>query len=99
MVRKWFGSTDKHFKIVIQHEGMYCAGGHDSNMNLRNALEPLFNRYGVQVVFSGHNHFYQRSEVINGTVYVTSAGAGAPLYSPENAWFVNNSKRHIIIVL
>ncbi len=86
-------STDKHFKTAIQHEGMYCAGGHDSNVKLRNALEPLFNRYGVQVVFSGHNHFYQRSEELNGTVYITSAGAGAPLYSPEDAWFVNNSKK------
>jgi predicted phosphodiesterase len=85
--------TEKPYKIAVQHEGMYCAGGHNSNMNLRQSLEPLFNQYGVQIVFSGHNHFYQRTEEINGTIYITTAGAGAPLYTPGDAWFVNYSKK------
>jgi len=85
--------TQKPFIVAVQHEGMYCAGGHNSNLNLRQTLEPLFNRYGVQVVYSGHNHFYQRTEKINGTIYITAAGAGAPLYTPGDAWFVNTSKK------
>ena len=29
-------------------------------MELRVVLEPIFVRYGVNVVFSGHEHFYER---------------------------------------
>ena len=36
---------------------------------------PLFERYGVQLVLSGHDHDYQRSKPINGVTYVVSGGA------------------------
>ncbi|RLC76675.1 MAG: hypothetical protein DRJ03_28185 [Chloroflexi bacterium] len=43
------------------------------------ALAPLFERYGVDMVFSGHKHSYERNEV-NGVTYIVTAGGGAPLY-------------------
>src|SRR5439155_25893661 len=33
---------------------------HGSNLELRTALEPLMVKYGVDVVMSGHEHFYER---------------------------------------
>ena len=42
-------------------------------------LEPIFRRYGVDVVFSGHNHFYERSKPIHGILYVTAGTGGARL--------------------
>ena len=46
-------------------------------MDARRAFVPLFERYGVQLVLSGHDHDYQRSKVINGVTYVvTGAAAG-----------------------
>ena len=42
----------------------------------------VFERYGVQVVFSGHDHHYHRA-VKGGTHYVTTAGGGAGLYETD----------------
>lgn len=48
-------------------------------VNVREALGPLFEQYGVQIAFSGDHHSYQRS-VANGVTYIVTAGGGAPLY-------------------
>ena len=48
--------------------------------NVRQALPPLFERYGVDVVFNGHKHNYERNEV-NGVTYIVTGGGGAPLYA------------------
>jgi hypothetical protein len=50
----------------------------------RRVLTPLFERYGVDVVFNGHHHDYQRREV-NGVLYVVTGGGGAPIYPVTNA--------------
>ena len=39
---------------------------------------PIFEMYGVDLVLSGHEHDYQRSNPINGITYVIS-GAGGKL--------------------
>ena len=50
--------------------------------NVRQALPPLFERYGVDVVFNGHKHNYERNEV-NGVTYIVTGGGGAPLYAMQ----------------
>jgi predicted phosphodiesterase len=50
--------------------------------DVRQALPPLFERYGVDVVFNGHKHNYERNEV-NGVTYVVTGGGGAPLYAMQ----------------
>ena len=47
---------------------------------VRQTLTPLFERYGVDVVFNGHRHNYERSEV-HGVTYVVTGGGGAPLHA------------------
>lgn len=65
------------WKIVALHHPPYSAGYQGSDRTARAALTPLFERYGVQLVLSGHDHDYQRSEVIGGVTYVvTGAAAG-----------------------
>ena len=86
-------STDKPFKIVCFHEPIYCSGGHSSRADIRAAWAPLFKKYGVNVVFQSHNHYYQRTEPINGITYIVTGGAGAPLYDPEDAWFMEKSMK------
>ena len=55
------GSTDE-WKIAYFHHPLYSsARGHGSTVALRKALEPLFIRYNVSVVFSGHDHVYERT--------------------------------------
>ena len=67
-------------------------------------------RYGVQVVFSGHEHSYQRSRFLQGgnecgadvgTAYFTSGGGGADLYrpNPDRPWWgVGESAYHYLRV-
>ncbi len=50
--------------------------------DVRQALAPLFEQYGVDVVFNGHKHNYERNEA-NGVTYVVTAGGGAPLYAMQ----------------
>jgi predicted MPP superfamily phosphohydrolase len=47
-------------------------------VDLRVVLEPLFVRYGVNVVFSGHDHVYERIKPQKGITYFIS-GAGGQL--------------------
>ncbi len=51
---------------------------HGSNLGLREQLEPLFVKYGVTVVFTGHEHFYERIKPQKGIVYFI-AGSSAKL--------------------
>ena len=39
-------------------------------------LEPLFIKYGVNVVFSGHDHVYERVKPQKGIYYFVSGAAG-----------------------
>ena len=81
------------FKIVCFHEPIYCSGGHAPRNDVKKVWEPLFNKYNVNLIFQSHNHYYQRTNPINGITYIVTGGAGAPLYEPTKAWFVNNSKK------
>lgn len=57
-----------------------------SDLNVRGAFSTLFEQYGVDIVFSGHNHGYERSWV-NSVYYIVTAGGGAPLYpNGYNFW-------------
>ena len=69
--------TGAVWKIVALHHPPYSAGYQGSDPVARASFTPLFQRYGVQLVLSGHEHDYERSVVIAGTTYVvTGAAAG-----------------------
>ena len=51
---------------------------------VREALTPLFERYGVDIVFNGHHHEYQRS-LVHGVTYIVTGGGGAPIYEVTQA--------------
>ena len=58
---------------------------------------PLFERYGVQLVVSGHDHDYQRSVPINGVVYlVTGGAAGTRRTGEEDFTAVSFSWHHFV---
>jgi Calcineurin-like phosphoesterase len=77
--------SDAVWKFVYLHEPPYSS--RRPNRVVRLILSPLFERYGVDVVFCGHEHLYERTFPITefvpdgrGVVYVTSGGGGAPLH-------------------
>jgi len=67
------------WKIVYFHHPLYSDGGrHGSTVDLRVRLEPIFVKYGVNVVYSGHDHIYERLKPQKGILYFVS-GAGGEL--------------------
>src|SRR5262245_3337351 len=67
------------WKIVYFHHPLYSDGGrHGPSVDLRVVLEPLFVKYGVQAVYSGHDHIYERFKPQKGIIYFVS-GAGGQL--------------------
>ena len=72
------GDTSE-WKVVFFHHPPYSSGGkHGSSTGLREVVEPLFVKYGVNVVFAGHEHFYERIKPQKGVYYFIS-GAGGKL--------------------
>ena len=70
--------TIRHI-FVTMHHPPYSISLHGGQEELREAWTPLFEKYQVAAVFSGHDHVYSRAEK-NGVRYFVSGGAGAPLY-------------------
>jgi acid phosphatase type 7 len=71
------------FKLVLLHHPVFSVGRHRDTMELSRTLEPLFEKYRVDAVFSGHDHNYQRF-LVNNIHYIVTSGGGAPLYSQES---------------
>jgi hypothetical protein len=81
----WLKSTLKGnqqpWVIVFFHRSPYTSEYEGpEEIAIRQALIPLFETHGVDLVFSGHNHNYQRSEA-GGITYVVSGGGGGELSS------------------
>jgi predicted phosphodiesterase len=77
---EWFEkeltTSGSDWKIAFFHHPIYSSGGaHGSDVQLRQQLEPLFLKYGVDVVFAGHEHFYERIKPQRGIYYFISGGA------------------------
>jgi hypothetical protein len=67
------------WKIAFFHHPPYSSGGkHGSDTQLRDVVEPIFVKYGVNVVLAGHEHFYERIKPQKGIYYFIS-GAGGKL--------------------
>jgi predicted phosphodiesterase len=79
-------ATDKPWKFVFYHQAMYSSGphGHESWVNAARArLTPIFEQNGVDIVFNGHDHDYERTQPIHGVVYIVSGGGGGQLYQVD----------------
>ena len=78
----WFatalGASRARWKIVFMHVPAFSAGRHGPHPALQESLVPLLDRYDVQMVITGHDHDYQRSVPIRGTVHVVSGGGCCP---------------------
>jgi hypothetical protein len=83
-------ATNAPFRIIMFHEPAYSANGlngsgEPDNLTTRQDVQPLIEKYGVQLVLQGHNHYYARADV-NGVHYLTLGGAGAPASIPDPSY-------------
>lgn len=81
------------FVAVVLHHSPFSTGIFADEKRLQKKIVPLFDKYAVDIVFSGHHHFYERLRVHDVT-YIVTGGGGDPLhfqfrYSPDSAVFMN----------
>jgi predicted phosphodiesterase len=70
-------STNADWKICYFHHPLYSSAKfHGPSLELRAILEPLFMTNHVQVVFTGHEHVYERLKPQNGIQYFIEGAAG-----------------------
>jgi predicted MPP superfamily phosphohydrolase len=79
--------SNAQWKICFFHHPLYSdARYHGPDLDLRAQLAPLFEKYGVNVVFSGHDHVYERIKPQHGTFYFVMGSSGQLRY--------HNLRRH-----
>ena len=85
-------ATKQRWKLVFIHRPLYHnRPSLESDADLRAAFGPIFDRYGVDVAFAGHDHIYARSYPVqrgqwggeqgNGVVYITVGRSGTKTFA------------------
>jgi predicted phosphodiesterase len=71
------GDAREDWKIAYFHHPLYSnASRHGSSVDLRVLLEPIFVKRGVDVVFAGHDHVYERIKPQNGITHFVMGASG-----------------------
>jgi hypothetical protein len=65
--------------LAVTHDGPWSRGVHGGNARAAVEYVPVLERHGATILFSGHDHLYQRGKV-GRLAYVVTGGGGAPLY-------------------
>lgn len=87
------------WRIVALHHPPYSAGYQGSSEEARAAFSPLFARYGVQLVLSGHDHDYQRSRPVDGVTYVVTGAAAGTRRTGEASFTARSFSWHSFVEL
>ncbi|MFT3766078.1 MAG: metallophosphoesterase [Minicystis sp.] len=94
--------------VAMHHHPEYSSSLHGNDQDVLRGREffgPIWDKYHVDLVVSGHDHNYERSKPLtgptdsptvhsafaDGTVYLVCAGAGADSYSAGNSTFTQSS--------
>ncbi len=81
-LKKYRASKDIDFIIVFFHHCAYCTStAHASEGGVRQEWVPLFDKYTVDLVINGHNHQYERTDVIKGDKVAKKLPIGETAYS------------------
>ena len=71
--------------FAICHDGPWSHGTHGGSRAMERQFTPLLAAGGTDVLFSGHDHLFERGVGVTprGSLpYVVTGGGGAPLYNP-----------------
>jgi 3',5'-cyclic AMP phosphodiesterase CpdA len=99
------------WKFAFMHKPPFSLGAHGDDEEVKKNWVPLFDKYGVDIVFSGHEHLYERTKPLKnfmpseeGTTYIVSGSSGSYLYphgnkknTPEGSFFEIISSRYCYI--
>jgi len=82
-LKKYRASDAIDFVVIFFHHCAYCTStSHASEGGVRQEWVPLFEKYTVDLVINGHNHVYERTDVIKGNKVAKELPIGATAY-PE----------------
>lgn len=77
-LRDGLKESGSRWKVVFFHHPIYTSGRYTAGASsLRRALEPVLVNGDVDVVLSGHEHFYERTHPQRGIFYFVSGAAGS----------------------
>lgn len=102
------GKPEIIWKFVVMNAPLYSSGPHQPATEMLEAVEPLFTRYGVDVVFQGMNRHYERTKLVkegelddSGVIYVTLGGGGRSLENKAHdyEWTEFFSKKYNFAVI
>ncbi len=92
-------AANKKWKVVFMHRPPYNNKTYEANDNIQAAFVPIFDKYHVDVVFTGHDHTYARTYALNGgavvdspargTLYVATGRSGTKTYTNLSARWWN----------
>ncbi len=75
-LEKELAASGSEWKICFFHHPLYSSGDtHGSDTKLRELLEPIFLKHGVDLVLTGHEHFYERIKPQHGINYIIAGSA------------------------
>ena len=80
-----------HYAVVAFHRPYFTFSRSRPSFASRDLLHPLLRDFNVPLVFTGHNHCYERFEV-DGITYIMDGGGGAGIYS------INASRTEVFAV-
>jgi len=79
-------ASTKHWKFIALHHMLATSGSHRQDHNttsglydyqvVRNILLPVAQRYGVQMILSGHDHDYERFNPVGGVQFIVNGAGG-----------------------
>ncbi|MFC2116917.1 metallophosphoesterase [Bacteroidota bacterium] len=89
-------NQDATWKFVVFHVPPFTSGGNyysGSRVEVKDLLVPIFQKYGVDMVLSGHDHHYERSFPIgsksdnSAITYIVCGNGGTPMrYNSPREW-------------
>lgn len=92
-LRRVLSESRRTWTIAFFHHPPYTNSKHDPDRKMRETLVPALEEGGVDVVFCGHNHLFERTKPIRdgqvvpigeGIVYVISGAGGASKYAERD---------------
>ncbi len=69
-------ATAQPWKVAVLHKPPYSSGHHGSAIDMRQTYAPIFESHGIQIVFAGHDHHYERIIPQGGVTYIVTGGGG-----------------------
>jgi acid phosphatase type 7 len=78
---QWLSSlpVGKQYVAYFHHPAYPTMAGHDADPAVLKEFVPRLKRLGVRLVFTGHNHGYDRG-LVDGVTWISTGGGGAPLH-------------------